>query len=40
MLLNDIAEPNIMHDNSLEKDVRKYTEDNKFDVILMNPPYG
>ncbi len=40
MLLNDIAEPNIMHDNSLEQDVRKFTDEDKFDVILMNPPYG
>ena len=40
MLLNDIAEPNIMHDNSLEQDVRRYSDNDKFDVILMNPPYG
>lgn len=40
MLLNDIAEPDIMHDNSLEVNVRTYTEDDKFEVILMNPPYG
>ena len=40
MLLNDIAEPDIMHDNSLDQDVRRYTDDDKFDVILMNPPYG
>ena len=25
MLLNDIAEPDIMHDNSLEQDVRRYS---------------
>lgn len=40
MLLNDIAEPDIMHDNSLEQDVRKYTDDDKYNIILMNPPYG
>lgn len=40
MLLNDIAEPDIIHDNSLEQDVRRYTDEDKFDVILMNPPYG
>ncbi|GAA6310370.1 class I SAM-dependent DNA methyltransferase [Intestinibacter bartlettii] len=40
MLLHDIEIPNIMHDNSLEHDVRKYTDEDKFDVILMNPPYG
>ncbi len=40
MMLNDIAEPDIAHDNSLEQDVRRYTDEDKFDVILMNPPYG
>lgn len=40
MLLHDINEPNIMRGNSLEVNVRDYDENNKFDVILMNPPYG
>ena len=40
MLLHDINEPNIIRGNSLEKNVRDYEEDYKFDVILMNPPYG
>ncbi|MDJ8958823.1 class I SAM-dependent DNA methyltransferase [Clostridium perfringens] len=40
MLLNGIEEPDIMHGNSLEYDVRRYSDDEKFDVILMNPPYG
>ena len=40
MMLHDIEEPDILHGNSLEQDVRKYTDDEKFDVILMNPPYG
>lgn len=40
MLLHDINEPNIIRGNSLEKNVREYEEDDKFDVILMNPPYG
>lgn len=40
LLLHDINEPNIMHDNSLEKNVRDYEEKDKFDIILMNPPYG
>lgn len=40
LLLNGIAEPDIVHGNSLEKDVTDYTEKDKFDVILMNPPYG
>lgn len=40
MLLHDIDVPQIYHDNSLTKDVLNYTEDDQFDVILMNPPYG
>lgn len=40
MLLHNIDEPNILHGNSLEKNVREYKEDDKFDVIMMNPPYG
>ena len=40
MLLHDIEVPNIYHDNSLRKNILDYTEDDKFDVILMNPPYG
>lgn len=40
MLLHDIDVPQIYHDNSLLKDVLDYTEDDRFDVVLMNPPYG
>lgn len=40
MLLHDIEVPNIYHSNSLRKNILDYTEDEKFDVILMNPPYG
>ena len=40
MLLHDIDYPHILHDNSLEVRVQDYQEDDKFDVILMNPPYG
>lgn len=40
MLLHDIDVPDIHHDNSLAKDVLDYTDDDKFNVILMNPPYG
>lgn len=40
LLLHDIDEPRIMHSNSLEKNVREYKEEDRFDVILMNPPYG
>lgn len=42
MLLHDIDNPEIYHDNSLEHDVRdwRHKEDGQFDVVLMNPPYG
>ncbi len=40
LLLHDIDQPNVIHGNSLEKNVRDYTEDDKFNIILMNPPYG
>lgn len=40
MLIHDVDEPMVYHDNTLEKNVRDYTEKDKFDVILMNPPYG
>ena len=40
MLLHDINEPMILRGNSLEKNVRDYEEEDKFDIILMNPPYG
>lgn len=40
MLLHDIEVPNIYHMNSLQRNLLDYTEDDKFDVILMNPPYG
>ena len=40
MLLHGLDVPKIYHDNALLRDVLDYTEDDQFDVILMNPPYG
>lgn len=40
MLLHDVDIPRVYHSNTLLKNVLDYTEDDKFDVILMNPPYG
>ena len=40
MLLHDLDVPQIFHENALTKDVLDYIEDDRFDVILMNPPYG
>ena len=40
LLLHDLDLPRIYHENSLLRDVLDYTEEDQFDVILMNPPYG
>ena len=40
LLLHDVDSPKIYHDNSLIYDVLNYSEDDRFDVVLMNPPYG
>ena len=40
LILHDIDEPKIRHDNSLTKNVRDYKPINKVDIILTNPPFG
>jgi len=40
MLIHDIDEPQIIHGNSLDRNVREYKDEDKFDIVLMNPPYG
>lgn len=40
LLLHDIDEPSIEHKNSLEENIIDYKEEDKVDVIIMNPPYG
>ncbi|MBQ6846750.1 MAG: SAM-dependent DNA methyltransferase [Oscillospiraceae bacterium] len=40
LLLHGLDIPRVFHANSLLKDVLDYTDDDRFDVILMNPPYG
>lgn len=40
LLLHDLDLPQVYHENSLLRDVLDYTEEDQFDVILMNPPYG
>lgn len=40
MLVHDIDNPAIYNANSLEHNVREYKDNEKFEVILMNPPYG
>ena len=40
LLLHDVDSPNVLHGNSLDGNVRDYKAEEKFDVVLMNPPYG
>ncbi|MEF3692887.1 MAG: class I SAM-dependent DNA methyltransferase [Acholeplasmataceae bacterium] len=40
LILHDVDEPKIYYDNSLNRKVNDYQDNEKFDVILMNPPYG
>lgn len=40
LMLHDLDVPNILRDNSLATSLRDYTEDDRFDVIAMNPPFG
>ena len=40
MFLHGIDNPEVYHKNSLESNILDVTEDEKFDVIMMNPPYG
>lgn len=40
LLLHDIDEPNVEHRNSFDRNIKEYTENEKYDVVLMNPPYG
>ena len=40
MLLHDIDNPQIIHGNTLETDYKEYRKAEKFDIIMMNPPYG
>ena len=40
LLLHDIDLPQVFHDNTLLRDLLDYTDKDRFDVVLMNPPYG
>ena len=40
LLLHGLDNPCVIHGNSLVNDLLDYTDDDKFDVLLMNPPYG
>lgn len=40
LLLHGLDVPRVFHSNTLLHDVLDYTEEDKVNVILMNPPYG
>lgn len=40
MLIHDVDDPKIYHDNSLMKKTSEYNQDDLFDIVIMNPPYG
>ncbi len=40
LMLHDIEEPNIKHDNSLSKPLREYSSNDMIDVVVTNPPFG
>ncbi|MDK2801124.1 MAG: type restriction enzyme protein [Clostridiales bacterium] len=40
LILHDIDEPKIRHDNSLARNVRDYKPVDKVDIIVTNPPFG
>ena len=40
LIMHDIDNPKLFHGNSLERNVREFSESDMFDIILMNPPYG
>ncbi|WP_373500501.1 N-6 DNA methylase [Desulfococcus sp.] len=40
MILHGVFSSNLTRRNTLGDDVRKFTEKNRFDVILTNPPFG
>ena len=40
MLLHGIDSPDVRHGNSLSKNILDFTDEDCFEVVLMNPPYG
>ena len=40
LLLHGIDVPTVYHENALTRDVLDYGDGDRFDVVLMNPPYG
>ena len=40
LMLHDIEEPNIKHDNSLSRPIRELSSKDMVDVVVTNPPFG
>lgn len=40
LILHDIEIPNIRHDNSLARPIIDYTDKDKVDIVVTNPPFG
>ncbi len=40
MILHNIDNPKVLHDNSLASNVRNYTQKDRVDIIVTNPPFG
>ena len=40
LMLHDLDSPTILRGNSLSTNIRDYTDDDKYEVIAMNPPFG
>lgn len=40
LLLHDLDNPQIEHGNGLGRNVRNFRDEDLFDIVVMNPPYG
>ncbi|MBQ0104664.1 MAG: SAM-dependent DNA methyltransferase, partial [Armatimonadetes bacterium] len=40
LLFHDVTNPNVVLGNTLETNYKEYRKQEKFDIILMNPPFG
>jgi len=40
LILHDVEIPNIRHDNSLSRPIIDYTDKDKVDIVVTNPPFG
>lgn len=40
MILHDVDVPQIKHDNALARNLRDYTDKDRVDIVVTNPPFG